>query len=705
MQREGFGLPKRVDKSALLLAARGLIDVVLATALGITVGLLLSSLLIGIIVGLVAAGFLLTRTLLSQRDGKTDAKFRADTREQMKRIRVDISKKPNVVNDVAPKAVQDQLKNMEQRMLASQKSIADGINSLSSKTVAESPAKPVVLPKQTEVEEPQAVLAASITKRAKRPAPIENKASAYSPISGKERVQWSLSKEGRDTWRADDAAQAYRGSKLPYSHQIPVAMIADDFTFGSFQPEFKTLRLKPKTWREQMDAHKPQLFICESAWQGGSPQEHPWQGKIYTSIKFKKENRKELIEILDYCHEKGIPTVFWNKEDPVHFSDRINDFIRTSALFDYVFTTAVECVDLYIRDVGVPYADVLPFAVQPKLFNPVGSYGAGNSVNFAGTWYGRYPKRAKAASKIIDNVLSSENEMVIYDRMYSSPDKAYAYPERYKQYTRPAISYAETADTYRQSKYGITLNTVADSDTMFARRVFELAACGAVVLSNTAQGVQHFFGDSVYYADRDDFDIKNITEAEYLAHQRASMHIAFQNTYRHRAEKILSAVGIAHATYFDKVQLVARVDDEAGAERARAYFDKNREKFVGLLIVLKDSADQTLAMELTRRYPSSIRVIRQLEIDDRTLRSRNVLKSRKAFIIDMDEKAHLEGDDLAYLLDVGSSMNEPLSVTQTPEKNRFRYTRQSRPNNLLVNANEVFPVLAGRTNEPSIFLI
>ena len=91
------------------------------------------------------------------------------------------------------------------------------------------------------------------------------------------------------------------------------------------------------------------------------------RAKIYTSIKFKKENRKELIEILDDCHEKGIPTVFWNKEDPVHFSDRINDFIRTSALFDYVFTTAVECVDLYIRDVGVPYADVLPFAVQPKL--------------------------------------------------------------------------------------------------------------------------------------------------------------------------------------------------------------------------------------------------------------------------------------------------------------------------------------------------
>lgn len=703
-------MPKRVDKSTMLLALRGLIDLVLATALGVAVGILSSTLIIGLLVGVVAGVFLVARTALTQRDGKMNAKFRADTRDQMKRIRVDISKKSSSANSVAPKAVQDQIKSLEQKVVASQKSIADGINSLSSSVqaggnMASGATKPVTVEAIVPAGEPEAILAANIKKRVSRPTPLLNKASAYNPIVEKERVQWAMSKEGRDTWRANDQGQAYRGSTLPYSHQIPVAMIADDFTFGSFQPEFKTLRLKPKTWREQMDAHKPQLFICESAWQGGSPSEHPWQGKIYTSIKFKQENRKELIAILDYCHENGIPTVFWNKEDPVHFSDRINDFIRTSALFDYVFTTAVECVDLYIRDVGVPYADVLPFAVQPKLFNPIGSFGAADSVNFAGTWYGRYPKRAKAASKIIDNVLESDNEMVIYDRMYSSPDKAYAYPERYKKYTRPAISYAETADTYRKSKYGITLNTVADSDTMFARRVFELAACGAVVLSNTAQGVQHFFGDSVYYADRDDFDIKSITEADYLSHQRASMQIAFQNTYRHRAEQILSAVGIDHATYFDKVQLVARVDDEAGADRAREYFDKNREQFAGLLIVLKDSADQTLAMELTRRYPSSIRVIRQIEIDDRTLRSRNVLKSRKALVIDMAEKHLLDDDNLSYLLDVGSSLNEPLAVTQSPEKNRFRYSRQPRPHNVLLNAEQVFPVLAGRTNEPSIFLI
>ncbi|MDQ0095974.1 CgeB family protein [Paeniglutamicibacter psychrophenolicus] len=703
-------MPKRVVKSKLLLAIRLLIDVVLSFGLAFVTGFMSSNAVLGITIGVLAVVFLAARTMLMQRDGLANAKFRKDTREQMRRIRVDASKKPAPLSG---KALQDQIRDMDQKIEISQRNLANGINSLSAtvqavgatgptSTAAAVQAHPVVL---TTAEPTQAILAADIKKRAKRPAPIRNVASAYKPIVEGERVQWALSKEGRDTWTADDESQAYRGSDLPYSHQIPVAMIADDFTFGSFQPEFKTVRLKPQTWRQQMDANKPQMFICESAWQGGSPSEHPWQGKIYTSIRFKHENRKELIEILNYCHEHGIPTVFWNKEDPVHFSDRINDFIRTSALFDYVFTTAEECVELYIRDVGVPYADVLPFAVQPKLFNPIGSYGADSSVNFAGTWYARYPHRAKSASSIIDKVLASDNDMVIYDRMYSSPSKAYEYPERYKQYTRPAISYEETADAYRNSKFGITLNTVTDSKTMFARRVFELAACGVVVLSNTAMGVKHFFGDSVYYADSDDFDFSKISNAEFLTQQRNSMQIAFQNTYRHRAEQILHAVGIEHASYFDKVQLVARVDDDKAAERILAYFEANRAKFSGLLIVLTDSADQTLAMELTRKLPSTVRVIRQNEIDTRSIRSRNVLNSRKALLIDTREGSFLKEPDLAYLIDVGSSMNEAIAVTDQPEFNRFRYTRQSRPNNVLVNAEQVFPVLAERSNDSSIFLV
>src|SRR5699024_3063094 len=317
---------------------------------------------------------------------------------------------------------------------------------------------------------------------------------------------------------------------------------ADEFTYHSFKEEFDAVRLLPNKWKEQFEKHQPQMFFCESAWQGGTPKEHPWQAKIYASVRWPKENRTELLEILDYCHKHHIPTVFWNKEDPTHFDDRINDFVRTAALFDYVFTTAEECVDSYKKSVGCNHAEVLPFAVQPKLFNPQGIAGAGSSANFAGTWYANYPRRCEAASAIMDASLEAGLDLVIYDRKYRSSSPRHQYPERYAKFTRPAIPYIDTATAFKKSKFGITLNTVDNSNTMFARRVFELAASGAVVLSNSAKGVKNFFGDSVLYPDLDPDALRDLDDRDYRRLQSEAMAIALDHTYTARAETILKSV-------------------------------------------------------------------------------------------------------------------------------------------------------------------
>ncbi|BDZ42873.1 hypothetical protein GCM10025865_21720 [Paraoerskovia sediminicola] len=48
----------------------------------------------------------------------------------------------------------------------------------------------------------------------------------------------------------------------------------------------------------------------------------------------------ELRGITRWCRENDVPTVFWNKEDPVHF----DLFVATAALFDVVFTTDVDSI-------------------------------------------------------------------------------------------------------------------------------------------------------------------------------------------------------------------------------------------------------------------------------------------------------------------------------------------------------------------------
>ncbi|MEK8227730.1 hypothetical protein NKG05_18920 [Oerskovia sp. M15] len=85
--------------------------------------------------------------------------------------------------------------------------------------------------------------------------------------------------------------------------------------------------------------------------------------------------RPAFIELVTFCREQGIPTVFWNKEDPVHFED----FLESAALFDRVCTTDVNRVPDYVERLGHDRVSVLPFAAQPAIHNPVRSHGRGPS--------------------------------------------------------------------------------------------------------------------------------------------------------------------------------------------------------------------------------------------------------------------------------------------------------------------------------------
>lgn len=176
---------------------------------------------------------------------------------------------------------------------------------------------------------------------------------------------------------------------------------------------------------------------------------------------------------------------------------------------------------------------------------------------------------------ILDQVLDAGLDLVIYDRMKSSDDPVYRYPERFEQYIREPISYEETAAAYRESKFGISLNTVTDSPTMFARRAFELAACGAVVLSNESLGLRNFFGDSVIYADSEPERLNSLSEEAYRQLQRNALNVALQNTYAKRAEKILDTVGLHFQSYTQQPTFVVRVST---FEEFESFYSKVQER-------------------------------------------------------------------------------------------------------------------------------
>lgn len=320
--------------------------------------------------------------------------------------------------------------------------------------------------------------------------------------------------------------------------QLRVAAILDEFSFAGFAPECELIELLPDNWREVMDQRQPDLFLCESAWAGRDPVAHPWQGKIYTRESAPQDRRAELLAILDYCRLRGIPTVFWNKEDPVHSEDPERNFLRTALEFDCILTTDQDSLPRY-EALGRPDAKVLQFAYQPQIYRAptqeeLAAHPRENTVVFAGGWYADHPARGPMTERLLDAVLASPYDLVIHDRYWGQGDPLHEFPERYRPYCRPPVSQQELAEVYRRSLFGLTINTVTSSPTMYARRAYEVLASGAVLLSNYSVGLERDFGEQVVFLDRRVDALERMTPAEVLQRSAAGILAVAEHTYATR---------------------------------------------------------------------------------------------------------------------------------------------------------------------------
>ena len=90
---------------------------------------------------------------------------------------------------------------------------------------------------------------------------------------------------------------------------------------------------------------KNSILFVESAWQG---YRNRWKYKIASYPDYPNRTNEKLVRLVEKAKDKGIPTVFWNKEDSVHF-DR---FIDSAKHFDHVFTVDENCIPKYKAVMG-----------------------------------------------------------------------------------------------------------------------------------------------------------------------------------------------------------------------------------------------------------------------------------------------------------------------------------------------------------------
>lgn len=320
----------------------------------------------------------------------------------------------------------------------------------------------------------------------------------------------------------------------------------DDFSRLALGYEWRQIEVHPSTWRERLESEPVGLLFVESAWHGNGD---AW---LY-HLAGDSAPRTELAELVEWCRERSIPTVFWNKEDPTHYTD----FLDTARLFDHVFTTDGDRLDDYRRDLGHERVGVLPFAAQPALHNPV-RHGAGHherDVAFAGMYFAhRHPQRREQMDLLLGAAVRASGRMPIGLEIFSRQlggDERYQFPEPYAAHVAGSLSYPQMLSAYRAYKVFLNVNTVVGSPTMCARRIFEITASGTPVVSTPSPAIDAIFpADEVAQVgepEQAEFTlralVRNAELRDRMVH-RAQRRIWASHTYAHRVDDVLRAVGL-----------------------------------------------------------------------------------------------------------------------------------------------------------------
>lgn len=364
---------------------------------------------------------------------------------------------------------------------------------------------------------------------------------------------------------------------------LRVAAILDDFSYACFRDECDLRQLTPGDWRAELKAHRPEMLLVESAWRG---KDQLWQGRI---ARFDPE----LAAIVAWCGERGIPTVFWNKEDPVHF----RTFMKVARRFDYVFTTDIDSIAGYQAALGHGRVFLLPFACQPRLTNPIERTWRRDAFSFAGGYYTRYPARIRDFAEII-GALRGFRPVEIFDRGQGAADERYRYPPEYAAMIVGTLPFERIDQAYKGYRYAVNFNSIKQSQSMFARRVFELLASNTLTVSNYSRGVRLMFGDLVIASDGGDTILRRLHDLEADDGKVAKLRLAALRKVlaEHTAEDRLAyvvgkvaAVGIP--SLMPPITMVGKAVDGAAVPPLVAAYRRQTYAAKRLVLVTPDGVD------------------------------------------------------------------------------------------------------------------
>lgn len=343
-----------------------------------------------------------------------------------------------------------------------------------------------------------------------------------------------------------------------------IGIVCDTILFDTIRSSAEFIYVSPTDdWREKT-AHID-CFLAVSTWRGFRDDE--WRGVNREESSL----RQTLYEIIEDCRRRGIPTVFYSKEDPPNY----DSFLGIARRCDVIFTSASEMVPRYISDCGHGHVQVLGFVIDPAAQNPIGCLRSPKTPGalFSGSWTRRYPDRCQELKQLLNGVLKTGRGLCILDRNSYRPGKRrYRFPERFQPFIQPSVPHWTLTECHKSYDWSVNINTVTDSSTMFAGRCYELLACGCPLLSNYSYGMSRLFpAIAIAHTAKEARDILMSADARELQYRRAAGIRAVMSgaTCYDFIGAVLKSVGIDCRQPERRVAVVAdRVD-----ARVRRLFD------------------------------------------------------------------------------------------------------------------------------------
>lgn len=340
--------------------------------------------------------------------------------------------------------------------------------------------------------------------------------------------------------------------------KVAVASILDEFSHQCFQFELQLWPIHPGQGDLDVTLIRPGMLLVESAWNGN-------RGLWRDMITSKTGPKPSLVRLIRVCRELGIPTVFWNKEDPPHFQD----FLATAKHFDYVLTTDADMIPRYREACPNASVELLRFAASETLHNPsrVSQFRQGE-IAFAGQFFThKFPERREQMEILFE--AATKFNFSIFSRVLGG-DRRYQFPERYDQFVRGSLAYSEMVNEYKRHKIFLNVNSVVTSKTMCARRIFELTASKTAVVGMHSEAIRSVYNEDEVVTVRDSKEASECFERMLSddAYRREVVQKAWRktlsaHTYRHRTQALMELIGIPQQTQSLTVELTVKRTDNS----------------------------------------------------------------------------------------------------------------------------------------------